>query len=135
MEIVRQYFNNDKLAELLGIELLEYGEGRARCKMTVDDRHLNGMRKAHGGSIFTLADFAFAVACNSYGSVAVAINTTVAFMKAIDKGATLYAEAAEECKNPRLGAYLVRITDETGDIVAVFHGLAYRKKERTADYV
>ena len=81
------------------------------------------------GAIFTLADFAFAAASNSHGSVAVAVNVSITFMKAGIAG-TLWAEAKEVSKNHKLGSYTVEVKDDEGDLVALFQGLAYRKSEQ-----
>jgi acyl-CoA thioesterase len=129
MDTIKDFFKNDKFAEFCGIELLEVSPGQAKARMQIQPHHLNGMGTAHGGVIFTLADFAFAVAANSHGIVAVAINTSITFTKAVSQG-ILYAEASENSVNPKLGAYTVRVTDENNDVIAIFQGLAYRKKEK-----
>jgi len=129
MNKVKQFFSNeDKFARHCGIELLDVGAGWAKTSMQIEPYHLNGARTVHGGAIFTLADFAFAVASNSHGALAMGINTSVSFVKAATQG-TLYAEAREQAKNPKLASYSVQITDDTGDIVAIFQGMVYRKKE------
>ncbi len=128
MDRIRKFFKKDKFAAHCGIELVDVSPGRAKVRMEVKKMHLNGMGSCHGGALVTLADFAFAVACNSHGTVAVAINADTTFMKAVSSG-WLTAEAEENSKNPRLGSYTVRVTDESGDLVAIFQGLAYRKKD------
>jgi acyl-CoA thioesterase len=82
----------------------------------------------HGGALFTLADFAFAVASNSHGQLAMGINTSMSFIKAVS-GGTLYGEAQELSLNRRLGNYQVKITDEAGQLIAQFQGTAFRKDE------
>ncbi|MBN1269137.1 MAG: hydroxyphenylacetyl-CoA thioesterase PaaI [Kiritimatiellae bacterium] len=130
MEHIRKFFSEqDKLGRHLGVEILEVGKGTARAKMRVKEEHLNGVRTCHGGAMFTLADVVFAAACNSYGTVAVAINVNISFLKAVGLGATLWAEAREISLNPRLGTYEIRVTDDQGELVANFEGLAYRKKD------
>ena len=129
MEKFRAIFKNDRFAERAGIELVSMAEGRAVVQMRVTPEHWNGLRSAHGGAIFTLADFAFAVAANSYGTVAVAVNVSITYQKAVAAG-VLRAEAREISKNHKLGTYTVEITDEQGEIVALFQGLAYRKNEK-----
>ncbi|MBN2468316.1 MAG: hotdog fold thioesterase, partial [Deltaproteobacteria bacterium] len=84
---------------------------------------------AHGGAIFTLADLAFAVAANSHGTVAVAVSVTISFLKAVT-GGTVTAEAREVSLNPKLASYSVTVTDENGTVIALFQGMAYRKKEK-----
>ncbi|MBN1140541.1 MAG: PaaI family thioesterase [Deltaproteobacteria bacterium] len=129
MEHVKQFFSNeDKFARHCGIELLELRPGWARTAMKIGPHHLNGARTVHGGAIFTLADFAFAAASNSHGPLAMGINNSVSFFKAVKEG-TLYAEAKEESRHPRLASYSVRITDDGGDTVALFQGMVYRKQE------
>jgi acyl-CoA thioesterase len=129
MESVRQYFKNDRFAERANIELLSVSPRCARAKMTLHGHHLNGYGTVQGGAIFTLADFAFAAASNSHGTVAVAINVSITFMKAGQTG-TLWAEAKEISRNYKLGSYTVEVKDDTGDMVALFQGLVYRKSEK-----
>ena len=129
MQHIKDYFKTDQFAALSNIELLAAANGRARAKMTLHPHHWNGLQTVHGGAIFTLADFAFAAAANSHGTVAVAINANITFMKAAVSG-TLWAEAREVSKNFKLGSYAVEITDDQGELVAQFQGLAYRKKDK-----
>ena len=119
----------DKFAEYVGIELMEVKEGWAKAKMEINKNHLNGIGTVHGGAIFTLADFTFAVAANSYGNVTVAINANISFMKAAKSG-TLFAKAEEISINPKLGTYTITITDDAGELIAIFQGMAYRKRDK-----
>ena len=128
MQAIRDFFKNDRFAAHSGIELLEISEGRAKAKMTIQDCHRNGVDIVHGGAIFTLADLAFAVASNSYGTIAVAINATIWYVKAAREG-TLYAEAREVSRNPKLAVYAIEVTDDAGDLIAKFEGMVYRKKD------
>lgn len=129
MQELKQFFStNDLFARHAGIELVDAGPGWAKASMKIEPFHFNGARTVHGGAIFTLADFAFAVASNSQGALAMGINTSVSFVKAATKG-TLYAEATEQSRNPKLASYSVMVTDDAGDVVAIFQGMAYRKKE------
>ncbi|MBP2046955.1 PaaI family thioesterase [Methanobacterium aggregans] len=127
-EDLKRFFKRDRFAEFLGIELLEAGEGYARSRMEIGNDHFNGIGTVHGGAIFTLADFTFAVASNSHGKVSVAINADVSFMNAA-RGGALTAEAREISRNHKLGSYTVEIRDDTGELVAIFQGLAYIKKK------
>ncbi|MCE7698514.1 MAG: PaaI family thioesterase [Methanobacterium paludis] len=128
-EQIRKFFKKDRFAESLGIKLLEVSEGGAKTKMEINDEHLNGIGTVHGGALFTLADFTFAVAANSHGRVTVAINANISYMKAVSWG-TLTAEAREISLNPKLATYTIDITDEDGELIAIFQGLAYRKREK-----
>lgn len=127
-EIKRIFSAGDLFARHNGIELLEVGPGWAKARMRIEPYHFNTAKTVHGGAIFTLADFAFAVASNSHGTLAMAINVSISFVKAVTSG-TLYAEAQEQTLNPKLASYSVRITDEDGAVVALFQGMVYRKKE------
>jgi acyl-CoA thioesterase len=118
----------DRFARHLGIEILLEGPGYAKVRMPVKEEHLNGLDIVHGGATFALADLAFAVASNSHGKVAVAINANVSYMAAAKKGATLYAEAREKSRNHKLATYEVEVSDDNGELVAVFNGMVYRKK-------
>jgi len=130
MEKIKQFITeNDRFAKLAGIELLEVAEGIATARMKITRQHLNAVDIVHGGAIFTLADLTFAAASNSHGTVAVAINVSIAYIKALGWG-TLFARAREVSRNPKLALYLVDITDDSGDLVATFQGMVYRKKEK-----
>ena len=129
METVRDFFKNDTFADHVGIELLEISEGWAKAKMEIKEYHLNGVNIAHGGAIFTLADLVFAVASNSHKTVALAINARISYLKAV-AGGTLIAEAKEVSLNHRLATYEVRVTDEKNDLIAIFLGTVYRKKDK-----
>jgi acyl-CoA thioesterase len=128
MEGVKRYFKNDQLARTLGIELTEVAPGRAVAVMTVDEPHYNSLRIAHGGAIFALADLAFAAACNTHGTVAVAINAHISFVKAVPQG-LLTAEAEEVSLTPKLATCIVTVKDKDDETVAVFQGTAYRKRD------
>lgn len=128
MDKVRDALSRDQFAKHSGIELVDVSRGYARAVMPLRDMHLNGVGTVHGGAIFTLADFVFAAASNSHGTIAVAINVSISYVKAAING-TLTAEAEEESINPKLATYRVRVTDDSGDLVASFQGMVYRKKE------
>jgi len=129
MEEIKRCLKNDRFAERTNVELLYISPGHATAKMVLQPYHLNGLGSAQGGAIFTLADYAFAAAANSHGTVAVAINVSITFMKGAVTG-TLWAEAREVSKNFKIGSYIVEVKDDLGDLVATFQGLAYRKKDK-----
>jgi acyl-CoA thioesterase len=116
----------DRFAAAVGIRLLEVREGYARARLRLARDHLNGVGIAQGGAIFTLADLAFAAASNSRGVVAVALDAGITFVRAATTG-TLTAEAREQAVTRRTSVCTVRVTDAGGDLVALFHGTAYRK--------
>jgi acyl-CoA thioesterase len=129
MQEIKKFFSEqDLFARHTGIELLEVGPGTAKASMEIRPCHFNGAKTVHGGAIFTLADFAFAAASNSRGNLAMGINTSVCFVKAATTG-TLHAEAKELSLNRRLASYSVQITDDSGEVVAAFQGMVYRKDQ------
>ncbi len=134
MELIKQFFKKDKFAEYVGIELLEVGKGSAKTRMEINENHLNGIGTVHGGALFTLADFTFAVAANSYGNVTVAINVNISFMKAAQRG-VLFAEAREISRNPKISTYTVDITDNNDELIAIFQGMAYTKREKIKNLI
>lgn len=121
----------DRFASHAGITLLDVSEGRARARLQVSPMHLNGVGIVQGGAVFTLADFAFAAASNSRGRVAVAIDVSISFVKAVS-GGVLTADAREEALSERISTCVVRVTDEAGELVALFKGTAYRKRPAPA---
>jgi len=125
----RHFFARDRYAALSGIEIVESGKGYCKTRMTIEDKHLNAANVIQGGALFTLADLAFAVASNSHGQLALAVNASISFLQARSTG-TLYATATEVANPKKLGAYDVLITDDHGDIVARFNGLVYRKQQQ-----
>jgi acyl-CoA thioesterase len=129
LENIKRCLKNDRFARHTDVELLTVSTGHATARMTLHPHHQNGLGTVQGGAIFTLADFCFAAACNSHGTVAVALNVSITFMKAATTG-TLWAEAKEVSKNFKVGAYAVEVKDDQGDLVAQFQGLAYRKKDK-----
>jgi acyl-CoA thioesterase len=127
-KMIQDFFRKDLFARFIGIELMEAGGGRARARLSISDSHRNGLGLVHGGAIFTLADLAFAAAVNSRGRAAVAIHCAISYLKT-PAGDALFAEAEEVSCGPKIASYTVRITDASGEIVALFEGMAYRKRE------
>lgn len=128
MDVVKKFVEADRFAKHLGVEMLEYSKGKAKARMAVQSHHLNSAGTVHGGAIFSLADAVFSVASNSHGTLAMAINVSISFFKAVKSG-TLYAEGREVSFNPRLATYLIDVKDEADNAVALFQGTVYRKKE------
>jgi len=130
---LRRFFLGDRYAAAAGVKLVEVRPGYARARMTIADRHLNGVDVAQGGALFTLADFAFAVACNSHGPVAVAVNVSISFLAAGLPG-PLVAEAREVARSAKISTCEVEVRDRRGALVALFHGTAYVKKVTLAEH-
>jgi len=134
MDVVKEYFKGDTFAKNRGIEIVDVSPGHARVKMPITPDHLNAMGIVHGAAVFAVADFAFAVASNSHKTLAVAISANICFVKAATEG-TLFAEAREESRNPKIASYSIRVSDEADETVAIFQGLVYRKKDSLTDFV
>ena len=128
---LKRFMEADAFARHLGIEILDYGEGRARARLQVGEQHLNSAGILHGGAIFSLADAAFAAASNSHGTLALAITVSVSFLEAVS-GGTLIAEVREVARNPKLATYLMDVKDEDGRLIAHLQGTVYRKRESIA---
>jgi acyl-CoA thioesterase len=116
-------WSDDQASRGLGMEILEVAPGSARLAMTVTDRMVNGHGLCHGGFIFALADSAFAFACNSHGTHAVAQHCAITFLAPGRLGMRLIAEAAERHRAERSGIYDIAVRDEaTGTVIAEFRG-------------
>ncbi|HEY6912599.1 MAG TPA: PaaI family thioesterase [Myxococcales bacterium] len=126
--LARALIARDRWAAAAGAKLVEVRCGYARARLRLAPVHLNGVGVAQGGAVFTLADFAFAAASNSHGSVAVALDTSMTFVRATVRG-VLTAEAREESVSRRVSVCTVRVTDASGRLVALFRGTAFRKEE------
>ena len=132
IETLKKYFSRDAFAELCGIEIVEVGPGTAGVRLVVDKRHLNGLGMVHGGVLFTLADMAFTAAVHSRGKSAVAVNTTISFMKA-GRTDVIFAQAREVSRNRKLATYTVQVTDSMGEALCLFQGTAYIRAESFLD--
>ena len=115
----------DRAKEAFGIEIVELERGRAVLTMEVTDAMVNGFGITHGGLVFTLADTAFAYACNEDATVTVASGADITFAKATHAGQTLTATAERRWRSGRNGLYDVSIVDETGETVAEFRGRSF----------
>ncbi len=127
-EKVKDYiYNNDRLFEFLGAKVTDIGEGTAEVEMEVKENHLNAAGVCQGGIIFTLADLAFALASNSYGTLALAINASITYIKSVKVGEKLIARAEEFHKGKSLATYHITVIKKnTGEKVAFFEGMVYR---------
>lgn len=124
---IAQFINdNDQFAKGNGIRLVEIRQGYSRAEMTVEARHLNAVGTLQGGALCTLADLAFAAACNSHGVLAVACQVDVTWFKPVTSG-KLTATAEEIARTRKLSTCLVRVTNEQAELVALFKGIAYIK--------
>ena len=108
--------------ELMQMVLVSCAPGRATMRMTVREEQLNGHQICHGGFIFTLADSTFAFACNSYNKSAVAASASIEFLIAGQLGDVLTCVAQEQVLQGRHGIYDMRVTNQRGEVIAMFRG-------------
>lgn len=123
---------NDRVARWLGLQIVEVAPGRAALRMTVRDQMLNGHDLCHGGLITTLADSAFAYACNSYNELTVASGFTVDLLAPGRLGDVLTATCHEVSKAGRTGVYDCEVRNQRGERLAVFRGRSYTARGRPA---
>jgi acyl-CoA thioesterase len=119
-------YAGDTASRALGIELLEAAPGSVRVAMTVRDDMVNGHGICHGGILFTLADSAFAFACNLHGEPMVAAGASIEFLAPVPRGARVTATATEISRTARGGIYDVVVAKESGEPLAHFRGRCAR---------
>jgi acyl-CoA thioesterase len=119
---LRPMMQRDRASAMLGMVVEHDAPGESRVSMTVRDDMLNGFAITHGGLVFTLADTAFAIACNEDERVTVAGGADITFLKSTTSGQILTATAQRRARSGRTGLYDIRVTDETGDLVAEVRG-------------
>jgi acyl-CoA thioesterase len=117
---------SDRFAEFTGVRTIEVKQGYAVTELTITKNHLNGVGMVQGGVIFTLADFAFALASNSGGIATVGVNVSITYLKP-PAGNTIRAVAQEIEAKKRISLYRVDVLDEDGSFIACFNGLGYKK--------
>jgi acyl-CoA thioesterase len=115
-------YANDAASRALGISIDVPAAGRAVARMIVRDDMLNGFDVCHGGLIFTLADTAFAFACNAYDRVTLAAEGNIDYIRPALLGDELEATATEEYRGDRKGFYTVQVRNQGNDLVAMFRG-------------
>ena len=119
---------NDYAAKALGIKILSTTLGSSVLSMTVREDMLNGLGGCHGGMIFSLADTAFAHACNSANKPTVASGCTIDYIAPGKEGDTLTAHAVERTRSGRTGIYDVEVFNQHKQLIAVFRGRSYQLK-------
>jgi acyl-CoA thioesterase len=123
---IKEFFKKDIFALEAGVELIETGNGTARARMEILSKHLNGGGVCQGGAIFTLADLAFAAATNSHAQLTFSVQANIQFFRS-EKQGFLYADAKEIFVGGKLASAEVRVTNEAGELVAMFSSMGYRK--------
>ncbi len=118
----KKMFELDQATQDLGMSIDSVSPGSATLSMTVTEKMLNGHKTCHGGYIFTLADSAFAFACNTYNKVTVAAAADISFLMPVKLGETLTATAVEKHRAGRSGVYDVTVTNTQNQTIALFRG-------------
>lgn len=129
-KVVDHMMHNDAFSQWLGIEVLEIRTGYSKIKMTVRPEMINGFGIVHGGIAFSLADSAFAFACNNRNNLSVALDTSINFLKPVHIGDELTAEAKELHNGKSTGLYHITITNQKEHSVAIFKGTCFRTDKR-----
>ncbi|MFN4893770.1 MAG: hydroxyphenylacetyl-CoA thioesterase PaaI [Bacteroidota bacterium] len=128
--VVEHMMQHDRFSQWLGIELLDIKTGESCIRMNVREEMVNGFGIAHGGVAFSLADSAFAFACNNRNQLSVALDTSINFTREVRVGDTLTATAKEEHNGRSTGLYTIRIVNQDEKLVAQFKGLCYRTDKK-----
>jgi acyl-CoA thioesterase len=118
-------FAQDRASQALGMRIIEVAAGYAQLAMSVREDMVNGHQICHGGLIFTLADSAFAFACNTYNAATVAAGGTIEFLAPGRLGDELTATAQEQSRSRRTGVYDVTVRNQHGECIALFRGRSH----------
>jgi acyl-CoA thioesterase len=127
LEALKARLQDDPFARYLGIWVRDISLGSSKMEMEVRPEMVNFLDRVHGGAIFSLADHAFAAACNSHGLSAVALHLDITYLSAPTPGTMLQAEAREIHRGQRTATYLIEVSTVDGSLVAVCQGIAYRR--------
>lgn len=119
-------FSRDRAAQMLGMRVARVGPGHAEVVMRVLPEMINGHHVCHGGLVFSLADTAFAYACNSYNESTVAAAGSIDFLAPARAGDELTASASELWRSSRNGIYEIAVTNQHGERIALFRGRSHR---------
>jgi acyl-CoA thioesterase len=129
MNELAEHLKNDRFAETIGIERVFCKEEYWTARLTVTEKHLNGLGVAQGGAIFTLADYAFAIASNTDGRTSTGLQTNIAFISPAQPGDVLIAHIREVSRRKTISIYEIEIRNEqTDQLIALFTGTAFRIK-------
>ncbi len=129
-DVVAHMMANDLFSQWLGVEVLDVKDGYSKIKMTVRKEMINGFGIVHGGIAFSLADSAFAFACNNRNVLSVALDTSINFLKPVNVGDELTAEANELHNGKSTGLYNITVTNQKDLLVAVFKGNCFRTNKK-----
>ncbi len=130
IEIIKENIESEPYVILFGIKVLELKKGYSLVQMKTKKSYDNIFSITHGGAIFSLVDVAFGSAANSYGTVAVALNISINYMKSVLAGDTLTAEATEVSRGRKVATYNILVRNSSNEIIASSQNIAYLKDEK-----
>ena len=125
-KVVDKMMDHDAFSQWMDVKVLDIKEGYSKIQMTIRKEMVNGFGIVHGGLPFSLADSAFAFACNNRNNLSVALDVTITFTKAVNVGDTLTAEAKEVHNGRSTGVYLITVVNQKSEQVALFKGTCFR---------
>jgi len=125
-DVVARMMRDDLFSQWLGIEVMKIKEGYSKIKMTIRTEMINGFGVVHGGIAFSLADSAFAFACNNRNNLSLALDTNITFTKTTKPGDVIIAEAKELHNGKSTGLYLITVNNQNDEQVALFKGTCFR---------
>jgi len=129
MNELAEHLKNDRFAEHTGIERVLTPDGSWTARLRVEERHLNGLGVAQGGAVFTLADYAFAIASNTDGRTSTGLQTGISFIAPARPGTVLIAQVREVSRRKTISIYEVEVRNEQDQtLIALFTGTAFRIK-------
>lgn len=128
-KVVDRMMETDYFSQWMGVQVLDVKDGYSKIQMSLRKEMLNGFGIAHGGITFAFADSAFAFACNSDGKITVALDVSISFPKPAKEGDIMYAEAKRINATRKTGLYLVEITNQNNELLALFKGTCFKTEK------
>ncbi len=129
-KVVTKMMQDDLFSKWMDVKIIKVSEGYSKIKMKLRTEMVNGFNVIHGGIIFSLADSAFAFACNNRNNLSMALDVSITFNKAAKPGDTLIAEAKEFHNGRSTGLYLINVINHNNEQVALFKGTCFRTQKR-----
>ncbi len=128
-KVVAKMMQDDLFSQWMGVKIIKISEGYCKIKMKLRNEMINGFNVIHGGIIFSLADSAFAFACNNRNNLSMALDASITFNKASKPGDTLIAEAKEIHNGRNTGLYIINVINQNHHQVALFKGTCFRTQK------
>ena len=129
-KIITQMYKNDKFSQWLGIQIIDLKDGYCKLRMKVREEMMNGFQIAHGGITYSLADSALAFASNSHGRMSLSLDTSISHTISLKTDDELTAVTKELSLSDKIGVFLITITNQKKQQVAIFKGTVYRTSKK-----